>query len=56
MGIPQVNGLDSKSFEALFTGDRHVRGITTESKSCGQLYSAELRGEEDILALLGIQS
>jgi len=56
MGIPQVNGLDPKPFEALFTGDRHVRGITTESKPCAQLYSAELRGEENILALLGIQS
>ena len=55
MGIPQVNGLHPESFQALFTGDRYVCGVTTEPKIREQLDTADFGGKEDVLALLGVQ-
>ena len=55
MGVPEVNCLNPKSFEAFFTGYAHIRGVAAEPKTCGKLNGAKLCGKEDILALLGIQ-
>jgi len=55
MGVPEVNCLHSKSFEAIFTGNWHICGVPAEPKTRGKLDGAELCGKEDIFALLGIQ-
>jgi hypothetical protein len=55
MRVPKVNSLNTKTIEALLASNRHVCGITTESEARRQQDGAELGGEEDILALLGVQ-
>lgn len=55
VGVPEVNGLNPESFQALFTGNWHVCGVTAEPKTPWQLYGAELGSEEDIFALLRVQ-
>lgn len=55
MGVPEVNGLYPESFQALLTGDRHVLGITAESKSLWQPDTAELGSDEDVFAFLRVQ-
>lgn len=54
MGVPEVNCLYPESFEALFTGNGDIGGITTEPKTIWLLDSAEFSSDEYVLALLGI--
>lgn len=55
VGVPEINCLYPKSFEALFTGNRHISRVATKPKPIWPLDSAELSSEEYVFALLGIQ-
>ena len=55
MGVPEINCLHPKSFEAFFTSNGHICGIAAEPKTSRSLEGAELCGKEDVFALLRIQ-
>ena len=55
MRVPEVNCIHSESSEAVFTGNGHICSVAAERETRRKWDGAELRGKEDVLALLGIQ-